>query len=128
MTDDLERLEALAKSALELAADFRTGSAQIAKQNYLAALRPEAILSLIQRVREAETERTTEVMGALSDWRLRASKIESDIAAAHAAGRAEALEEAAKVAEDLRIDPLGPYEVQERITAAIRALGEMAHA
>ena len=43
-----------------------------------------------------------------------------------AAGRAEALEEAAALIEDCVIGPHGPYEVRERLSHAIRALGEKA--
>lgn len=156
MTDDLERLEALARAATPgpwfcndwqrdggpdtwtveahrreilssgqssiwpggiekiQIANTEYGERPIEDAAFIAAANPATILSLIQRVREAESNLDL------------AMKNSVEIAKRASTARAEALEEAAKVAEDFCIDPLGPYEVQERITAAIRALGEKA--
>lgn len=135
MTDDLERLEALAMAAtpgpwewkdrdgwyeLEDQEGYRIADDGTACGEYggwmelptepnaafIAAANPAAILSLIQRVREADRLLKIENgIRALAQQNFENMKQYSEDAydngrkAGHAAGRAEALEEAAKVAE-----------------------------
>ena len=121
MTDDLERLEALAKELAFLVGlnDAEKGGPYqgVAAQRCVEAMRQTSatIPSIIQRVREAKAhvERLQLAVGEASKT-------------AWARGRSEALEEAAALIEDCVIGPHGPYEVRERLSRSIRALGEKA--
>lgn len=134
MTDDLERLEALARAA-------RSANKQLGYDALARACTAATILSLIQRVREAEATALQEQKDS-SELMLIAHMDGADMG--RKAGRAEALEEATKVADDRekkwakaqagryaegkdgRREGAHAIEAQ-RIAAAIRALGEKDH-
>ena len=120
MTDDLERLEALARQIQSWSIEARKGYSPSVAQLMVEA--GDAILSRIQRVREAEAWRE-DASGKLIEL---AKAVVIAHEAGHAAGRAEALEEAAELIKDCVFGSLEPNGVRERLSRAIRALGEKA--
>ncbi len=132
MTDDLERLEALAREAREASAKIVKGDCfSLAYAEECASLlalhaNPSTILSLIQRVREADAWREDASGKAIKP----PTELITTYDIGYAAGRAEALEEAADVAGSQTHDHpemLGDWNAAcEHVAAAIRALGEKA--
>lgn len=129
MTDDLERLEALTENISALLALEEAGVTTPRVPGLAVSLLTSsrnAILSLIQRVREADAWREDASGKAIKP----PTELITTYDIGYAAGRAEALEEAADVAGSQTHDHpemLGDWNAAcEHVAAAIRALGEKA--